>query len=133
MFRSRMVRTGIDLGTASVKLVREDTEQVKLRLASRLSRELVAAGHRTLPEATDRLPTRALGAAGGGRIDVDPADEDGLQTADKVFAVDVDLPPDAATREIGTRVYVKFSHGSEPLAARIYRAWRRLFLRQVRV
>jgi len=36
-------------------------------------------------------------------------------------------------REIGERVYVRFDHGSEPVALRTYRAIRRLFLSQIGV
>jgi len=112
-------------------LVRERTRAVEVRLASAPERALKATLRREVPAGSDRLPTPALGARGGGPFAVDPADEEGLRTDEKVFQFDVALPDGVATREIGTRVHVRFDHGWEPLSGRLGRAVRRLFLRRV--
>jgi putative peptide zinc metalloprotease protein len=64
---------------------------------------------------------------------VDPTDEDGLRTLESVFQFDLSLAEPMPPREIGARVYVRFDHGTEPLAARAYRAFKRAFLRQIGV
>jgi putative peptide zinc metalloprotease protein len=118
---------------ADVALVRERTRDVELRLRSRIGRVLSAEIRREVPAATDRLPSRALGSGGGGRMPVDPTDEDGLRTLESVFQFDLSLAEPMPPREIGARVYVRFDHGTEPLAARAYRAVKRAFLRQIGV
>jgi putative peptide zinc metalloprotease protein len=114
-------------------LVRDRTLGVELRLRSRMDEVIEGEIRREVPAATDRLPSRALGTGGGGRIPVDPHDTEGLRTLETTFQVDVGIPPATARREIGTRVYVKFDHGAEPVVVRAYRALRRLFLRQIDV
>jgi putative peptide zinc metalloprotease protein len=112
-----------------VALVRSRTRGVEVRLASRLGDVLDATVQREVPAGTDRLPTAALGAAGGGPFAVDP--KDASRTLEKVFQFDVGLPERVASREIGTRVHVRFHHGWEPLAGRLGRGIRRLLLRQL--
>ena len=118
---------------AAIPLVREHTSGVKLRLAARPRETLRGELVRTVPAASQSLPTRALGSAGGGPFAVDPSDEDGLTTLEPFFEVDVALPDGARVDAIGARAHLKFEHGAEPVALRAYRALRRLFLRQVRV
>jgi putative peptide zinc metalloprotease protein len=117
----------------AIALVREQTERVELRVAGSVSRIIDSAIERQVPGALDRLPNAALGSMGGGDIAVDPRAEDGLTTFQGVFQVDLSLPPEAADQPVGTRVYVKFEHGTEPLAAQVYRSMRRLLLRQFNV
>jgi putative peptide zinc metalloprotease protein len=116
-----------------VALLRERTEAAWIRLAHDLGTTLPARIAREVPAATDRLPSRALGTAGGGRFAVDPMDPEGLQTMERIFQFDLALPEDAAIRVAGERVFVRFDHGAEPVAHRAYRALQRLFLRQLGV
>jgi len=81
-----------------------------------------------VPAATQRLPSRALGTAGGGEWAVDPSDPEGLRTLVPVFELDLMLPEAPAMSAIGEAVYVRFDHGNEPLAMRAYRGLRRLLL-----
>jgi len=115
-----------------VGLLRERTRSASVRLAHDLSRVLPARIEREVPAASDRLPTPALGTAGGGSFAVDPADPDGLRTLASVFQFDLTLPPGSAVAA-GERVYVRFEHGSEPLGPRSWRALRRLLMRQLGV
>jgi putative peptide zinc metalloprotease protein len=114
-------------------LVREHTQAVDLRLASRVGKVHAARILREVPAAIDRLPNPALGTAGGGRLAIDPSDPARLKTLETVFQLDVSIPVEANVREIGERVYVRFDHGSEPVALRTYRAIRRLLLSQIGV
>jgi putative peptide zinc metalloprotease protein len=121
------------LSQADVALVRERTRSVEVRLASNPGRTLRSAVQREVPAASNQLPSAALGSMGGGALAVDPSDPDGLRSLDPLFQLDVALPEVALSRQIGERVHVRFYHGSEPLGPRIYRAVRRLFLRELGV
>ena len=57
---------------SDISLVRENTRRVELRLAGSLSRLHTARIDRQIPAASDRLPSRVLGTAGGGAIPVNP-------------------------------------------------------------
>lgn len=117
----------------AIALVREQTENVELRIAGSVSRVIDSAIERQVPGALNRLPNAALGSMGGGDIAVDPRAEDGMTTFQGVFQVDLTLPAEETDRPVGSRVYVKFEHGTEPLAAQVYRSMRRLLLRQFNV
>jgi putative peptide zinc metalloprotease protein len=115
---------------ADVGLVRRNTESVEVRLADDLGTALPATILREVPAAGDRLPSAALGSIGGGKFQVDPQDEQGTRTIDPVFQFDLTLPPGTEIGNAGGRVYVRFDHGTEPLAQQWYRSLRQLFLRQ---
>ncbi len=123
---------------ADVALVRSRTRAVQVRLAHAIGTVIEGRVQREVPAGSDRLPTRALGPAGGGPFAVDPADREGLATTEKVFHFDVSLDvahahPAVRRGEIGTRVWVRFDHGYEPLAGRVGRAVRRLLLSHIGV
>jgi putative peptide zinc metalloprotease protein len=118
---------------ADVARVREHTRGVEVRLAGNLGKAMPAEILRQVPAATDRLPSAALGTAGGGRLPVDPSDSEGLRTLDAVFQLDVAIPQGLAPRRIGERAYVRFEHGAEPVGLRAWSALRRLLLRQLGV
>jgi putative peptide zinc metalloprotease protein len=113
---------------ADVTLVRGPIESVAVRLAARIGEVVPAKVQRQVPQASERLPSMALGAMGGGPFAVDARDRDGMTSAERLFQLDLALPADARLGGIGERVYVRFEHGSEPLAQRGFRAVRRLFL-----
>jgi putative peptide zinc metalloprotease protein len=114
-------------------LLRERTDAAWVRLAHDIGTVLPARIVREVPAATDRLPSRALGTEGGGPFAVDPTDPEGVQTLEKIFQLELELPEDTTTRVPGERVHVRFDHGAEPVGQRAYRALRRLFLRQLGV
>jgi len=58
----------------------------------------------------------------------DPRDPQGRTAVRKVFQVDLELPVPDGLVNLGGRVYVRFDHGREPLAAQWYRQLRQLFL-----
>jgi putative peptide zinc metalloprotease protein len=115
---------------ADVGLVRRDTQSVEVRLADDVATMLPATILREVPAASDRLPSAALGSVGGGKFQVDPQDQQGTRTLDPIFQFDLSLPPDTEIGNAGGRVYVRFDHGTEPLAQQWYRSLRQLFLRQ---
>ena len=118
---------------SDIALVRGRTLGVEVRLAGRVAEVFPARIRRQVPAASNRLPSAALGTRGGGRLPVAPGDDEGTQTLETVFQLELALPAHAGVREVGGRAYVRFYHGSEPLAMRGLRALRRLFLRQLGV
>ncbi len=113
--------------------VRRATEAVEIRPVADVSRVITARIQRQRPAASSHLPSKALGTMGGGNIAVDPADPDGVRTAQSIFQFDLVLPEDANLTYSGSRVYVRFDHGTRPLGIQWYRSLRQLFLRQFSV
>ena len=113
---------------ADVGLIRARTEGVELRFAEDIGTPVAARVSREVPAASNRLPSAALGAAGGGLIAVDPRDPDGLETLENVFHVELEI--DRPVARIGARTFVRFAHGIEPLGWQWFRRLRQLLLRQ---
>jgi putative peptide zinc metalloprotease protein len=113
----------------NIGLVRERTELIEVRLASRISRVYPAKIIRLIPSASDRLPSPALGTTGGGVIPMNPTDENGEKTFEPVFQLELGVVEDMQLKNIGERIYIRFNHGRESLAMQWYRAGRQLFLR----
>jgi putative peptide zinc metalloprotease protein len=114
-----------------IGLIRQHTSAVRLRLSERLDRPVRAQINRAVPLATDHLPSAVLGTLGGGELAVDPGDPRGVKVLQEIFQIELKLD-DPATR-LGGRAYVRFDHGSEPLAHQWYRRARQLFLRRFHV
>lgn len=116
-----------------IALVRRETRGVEVMLAGWGSAPVPARIRRELPGATSQLPTAALGSAGGGSIPVDPRDKQGVTTLRQVFQLELTLPVEVRSEYLGSRVFVRFDHGLEPVGFQAYRAFRRLLLRQFNV
>ncbi|UCG38073.1 MAG: PqqD family peptide modification chaperone [bacterium] len=114
-------------------LVRRRNEGVLVRLAEDLGRVHEARILREVPAAEARLPSSALGLAGGGEFAVAPWDREGLQTLENLFHFELELPPGTGRAKVGGRVFVRFDHGSVPLAGQWYRKVRQLFLKRFNV
>ena len=100
---------------------------VEVRALEAPSRRHPARWDGMVPQTGHRLPDRALGQTGGGAIEVDPADAEGLRTLAPVAVIDVEVPDVLADR-IGGRLKVRFDHGPRPLGARLLEALQRLVL-----
>ncbi len=113
---------------SSIGLVRQQVSKVEIRLAERLGKTFESHILRETPSGNTRLPSPALGAAGGGDIAVRTGDEAGTTADDKVFQLDLSLPKGLRLTGVGERAYVRFTHGSEPLARQWLRRARQLVL-----
>lgn len=113
--------------------VRASTRGVEVMLAGWDERPLSAKLRREVPGASQQLPTAALGSAGGGEIAVDPRDKHGTATLSQVFQLELTIPAQARAEFLGSRVFVRFDHGYLPVGIQVYRAFRRLLLRQFSV
>ena len=109
-------------------LVRARTSGVQVQLADKIGTSIDAQIARQVPGGSNTLPSAVLGKTGGGVIDIDPRDPDRTTTFSKVFEYDLLLPADIARAPAGTRAYVRFDHGSLPLAYQWYRRARQVFL-----
>ena len=127
------VRVRAVVPQGDVDLVRQRTRAVELRLAQRLDSRLPSEVLRIVPAASEQLPSVALGVGGGGEVPVDPTAPQGDRAALSLFEVELSVPSDAAVRQYGGRVYVRFDHGTEPLAAQWGRRLRQLFLARFHV
>jgi putative peptide zinc metalloprotease protein len=112
----------------TIGLVRKRTRDVELRLEGRVHQRIASAVEREIPAATYRLPSKALAQDGGGEIQTDPFDKDGVKTKDQYFQFEVALPEAIDSQHIGQRVYVRFTHGYEPMGWQWYRSLEELFL-----
>jgi putative peptide zinc metalloprotease protein len=113
---------------ADVARIRDRTRSVEVRLVDRVGDVIPAEIRSEVPAATTELPSMALGSAGGGGLAVDARDAAGLTAIDKLFQFDLALPAETPVAGIGGRVYVRFAHAPESVAAQLYRGVRRLFL-----
>jgi putative peptide zinc metalloprotease protein len=107
--------------------------RIQVRLPQDPASVWPATLNRSVPSAVRDLPSPALGTLGGGDIALDPRDPKGLQALQSMFEHELQLPAGLPYRQIGTRVQVRFEHEAEPVAWRIGRALRRLFLSQFQV
>jgi putative peptide zinc metalloprotease protein len=116
---------------ADIGLVKHRTRSVSVRLAEQPLVPRAATVARQVPAAVERLPSAVLGPLGGGPFAVDPEDSSGTRAMEEVFEIELVLP--VPVERLGARVYVRFDHGSEPLARQWYRRLRQLFLRKFNV
>jgi putative peptide zinc metalloprotease protein len=112
--------------------VRTRSARIEVKLAGRLYETYGARLAREVPAASKQVSNLALSSAGGGGAALDPRQGKEPKTLDAWFAFELELPQTPALA-LGEHVYVRFEHGAEPLAARIYRAVRQLFMRQFTV
>lgn len=133
VLRPGEVTARVVVSQADITKVRQDTRGVAVMLAGWDAEPVPARILREVPAATNKLPTAALGSTGGGPFAVDPSDDKGLTTLERIFQLDVTLPKGAQTDFLGSRVYVRFRHDPEPVGMQIYRALRQLMLREFNV
>lgn len=121
-------RLRVAVTQADMMLVRNRLERVEVRLARRPDQVLPARVHRQVPGGANRLVSAALGTSGGGAISVDPADQQGLNSLDKVFDLEIVLDRPVEPAVFGDRAHVRFDLGTLPLAWQWALRLRQLFL-----
>ena len=122
------MRVRVAVRESDVGLLRERIEDVRVRLADKLGADVGARVVREVPGGSNVLPSAVLGKQGGGSIDVDPRDPQLRATFVRMFEYDLELPAQVDRSPAGTRAYVRFGHGSVPLAYQWYRSARQVFL-----
>ncbi len=116
-----------------VDLIRKNSNNVELRSISKATEIYRGKIIRELPGATNILPSKILGAEGGGSFSIDPLDTTGSRTLHKMFQFDIRLEAPLTTTAVGKRILVRFDHGYEPIFFRLYRAAKQLFLKKLNV
>lgn len=115
------------------QLVRQRTENVAILFLREPDTPVAGRIVAEAPESQLFLPSAALATEGGGEFTLDPEGARELKALESVFLFDV-MPEDGRpVRYIGERALVRFDHGYEPIAFRIWRNVRQLFLRQFNV
>jgi putative peptide zinc metalloprotease protein len=120
----------VSVPQSDIGLLRERFRSVEAVIADWRVEPVTAVIERLVPAGTLRLPSAALGTAGGGVVPVSPSDPDGLTALERVFEFDIALLEVPPVSHIGRRVHVRFDYGEEPLAYQLYRTLRQLFLRR---
>ena len=64
---------------------------------------------------------------------LDPTAKSGDVSLAPFFELDVVLPQGALEGHWGERVWLRFDHGGSPIAARLYRGFRQVFLKRFNV
>jgi putative peptide zinc metalloprotease protein len=143
----RFVRQGEILGyvvnrdraVARVVVAQRDQDRMSLSiqaitlwLAGRPERMMTGQLLRSVPQASNRLPSKVLSIAGGGPFVPDPDGASELTTRERLFEYEIELPLPIDEAMIGSRVYVRFDHGSETLWTQFSRRARQLVLSRLR-
>lgn len=128
--------TGAQLVRATVAqedidLVRNHVHATRIMLTDHLNQALDAVSVREVPAGDDKLPSPALGSLGGGVTVVDPKDDHGTTTLNRVFQFDLQLAAPVMQAGFGGRAYVRFDHDWEPLGVQLWRRARQLLLSRV--
>jgi putative peptide zinc metalloprotease protein len=119
---------------ADIELVRERLEAVEVKLPGRVWEPLPARLVREVPAASDTLPSRALAVEGGGRFAADPAAQgENPRSLERLFQFDLALPEGAVPEGFGSRIFVRFDHGFEPLGLQWWRRGRQLLLARLQL
>ncbi len=88
---------------------------------------------RIVPQATKQLASPALAQQNNGPFPVDPTAKSGDVSLMPFFELDVVLPEGALSDRWGERVWLRFDHGGSPIAQRLYRGIRQVFLKRFNV
>jgi putative peptide zinc metalloprotease protein len=113
-----------------IDLVR-DHARARILLADRRDQPIDIRAVREVPGGQKKLPNAALGPTGGGDTMVDPHDEHGVTTLNRVFQVDLELTSPISNAGFGGRAYIRFDHHWEPLGWQLWRRARQLLLSRV--
>jgi putative peptide zinc metalloprotease protein len=88
---------------------------------------------RAVPGASHKLPSPALAQTAGGPFALDPAAKEKDTSLTAFFEFDIELPFRLAGDRLGERAWVRFDHGSPPIAQWLVRMLRQTFLRHFNV
>jgi putative peptide zinc metalloprotease protein len=118
---------------AQADLVRNRVNRIDLRFVDQMSDVIPAIMVRDVPALSDTLPSMALSLMGGGEIAIDPTRPEQARALAKLLHLELKPLRAVSVPAMGGRVYVRFDHGVAPVAWRIYRAVRQVFLKRLSV
>lgn len=111
-----------------VDLIRRELRGVDLRFADMSGVSHPAQILRDVPAGADLLPSAVLSIDGGGPFATIPTQDGSLRSATRLFQLDLGLTDGAAPPAYGMRAYVRLRFAPKPLAFRVARSVRALFL-----
>lgn len=111
-----------------IDLVRGKLRGVEASFADRPGETFLARVIREQPAGDVRLPSAALGSGGGGRVPLDPRDQDGQRALVRFFQFDIAVDDAPVEAGFGGRVHLRFLLTPEPVGAQLGRRFRQLFL-----
>ena len=115
-----------------VDLVRQRTNRITVRRVEDLHNVVEARIVREVPMAQTVLPSAALSTDGGGDI-VFAGDVEAPRTFEGMFNFDLALSDTRGAGFVGTRVYVRFDHGTAAPGLRLARQLRQVFLTHFKI
>jgi putative peptide zinc metalloprotease protein len=118
---------------ADIDLVRQRGRSVAVRFTERVETSVPARVLRETPAAVDKAPAPSLTQDGGGPMLLDPSSPNHDRPLDRFYQVELAVPDSNLFERIGSRVFVRFDHGGEPIAWRALRGARQLLLRALNV
>ena len=113
------------------RLFAESMRGAELRMHGQAGLNMKLGALRIVPAEKQRLPSQALGWAGGGDVPIAPDDPSGLKTVEPFF--EVRAPVEAAAHAVllhGRSGKVRFALKPEPLLPRFSRWFRQLLQRR---
>ncbi|WDE01402.1 HlyD family efflux transporter periplasmic adaptor subunit [Thalassomonas actiniarum] len=113
---------------SDIGLVRKRNNTVQIRLAEDLNQVIDTQILKMTPAGSKQLPSLALSVEGGGKVVVQRGEDGVMSSKQAMFQIDLALPEGLAVSGLGGRVFVRFDHGSEPLAQQWLRRGRQLVL-----
>lgn len=116
-----------------IDLVRLSPAAVQIRHPGQGFAPFAGETLRIAPKSTRVLFAPALAASSGGPFTLDPSDREGLRAVQAFHAADVITTMTLSQTAVGARVWVRFDHGASPLAPRLWRAVRQIFLSRLAV
>ena len=117
----------------TIDLVHQRTRFVSIRFVDNIHAVFPGTILREVPAATNKLPSKALATIGGGDLAMDPTNPGSAKTLDRFFQIDIGTRLPLHLSTTGGRAFVRLDHGREPIAFRLYRSLRQLFLSRFNV
>ena len=114
-----------------ISRVEEGVRSITIRLAERFEESLEGVLSQQTPAANRLLPSQALAGRGYGGIPVASSQNQGWQTIDPVFHLEIDLPEDTSAVGIGGRAFVTLEHRPKSIGIRSWRALRGVLIDQL--
>lgn len=115
------------------ELIRGRARRFEAEFASVPDKHFLARLVREVPAARDTLPSKALSREGAGPYALDPADPDRLKTLQHVVVFECEIDGAPPLERVGGRVFMRVDLGAASIGEQIYRPFRQLLLRQLKV
>ncbi|GAB3096910.1 hypothetical protein G8770_12275 [Aestuariicella hydrocarbonica] len=125
----RPLTVRVAVAETAAERVLGQVQGVSLRPASDRSEEIPATLAAVVPRVSKEIPSPVLSTQGGGEIILDPSSDQALQSLENYVLIEVEAAGLPMTR-VFERFYVRFDLPSEPLAKRLYRQLRQVFIEE---